>query len=46
MLLVQTRADVELTQAILGELNGANVGRISRREPTLEDAYVTLVAEE
>jgi ABC-2 type transport system ATP-binding protein len=46
MLLVQTRADVELTQAILGELDGANVGRISRREPTLEDAYVTLVAEE
>ncbi len=46
MLLVQTRADVELTQAILGQLDGANVGRISRREPTLEDAYVTLVAEE
>jgi ABC-2 type transport system ATP-binding protein len=46
MLLVQTRADIELTQAILGELDGANVGRISRREPTLEDAYVTLVAGE
>jgi ABC-2 type transport system ATP-binding protein len=46
MLLVQTRADIELTQAILGELDGANVGRISRREPTLEDAYVTLVADE
>jgi ABC-2 type transport system ATP-binding protein len=46
MLLVQTRAGIELTQAILGELDGANVGRISRREPTLEDAYVTLVAEE
>ena len=46
MLLVQTRADVELTQAILGQLDGANVGRISRREPTLEDAYVKLVAEE
>jgi ABC-2 type transport system ATP-binding protein len=46
LLLVQTRADVELTQAILGQLDGANVGRISRREPSLEDAYVTLVAEE
>lgn len=46
MLIVQTGADVELTQAILGQLDGANVGRISRREPTLEDAYVTLVAEE
>jgi ABC-2 type transport system ATP-binding protein len=45
MLMVQTPTDVELTQAILGSLDGANVGRISRREPTLEDAYVTLVAE-
>jgi ABC-2 type transport system ATP-binding protein len=46
VLIVQTRADVELTQPILGALNGANVGRISRREPTLEDAYVALVSEE
>jgi len=46
VLVVQTKADVELTHAILGHLNGANVGRISRREPTLEDAYVALVTEE
>jgi ABC-2 type transport system ATP-binding protein len=46
VLIVQTRADVELTQSILGNLNGANVGRISRREPTLEDAYVALVSEQ
>jgi ABC-2 type transport system ATP-binding protein len=46
VLVVQTKAEVELTQAILGHLNGANVGRISRREPTLEDAYVALVTEE
>src|SRR5215207_65254 len=46
VLIVQTKADVELTQTILGQLDGANVGRISRREPSLEDAYVTLVAEE
>jgi ABC-2 type transport system ATP-binding protein len=46
VLVVQTNADVELTHAILGHLNGANVGRISRREPTLEDAYVALVTEE
>ncbi len=46
VLVVQTTADVELTHAILGHLNGANVGRISRREPTLEDAYVALVTEE
>jgi ABC-2 type transport system ATP-binding protein len=44
MLIVQTRADVELTQSILGSLDGAEVGRISRREPTLEDAYVALVS--
>ena len=46
LLIVQTQTDVELTQSILGTLDGASVGRISRREPTLEDAYVTLVAEE
>jgi ABC-2 type transport system ATP-binding protein len=44
VLIVQTRADVELTQSILGNLDGANVGRVSRREPTLEDAYVALVS--
>src|ERR671923_129802 len=46
VLIVQTKPDVELTHAILGTLNGANVGRISRREPTLEDAYVALVSSE
>ena len=46
LLIVQTKADAELTQPILGALNGANVGRISRREPTLEDAYVALVSDE
>jgi ABC-2 type transport system ATP-binding protein len=45
VLVVQTRPEVELTQAILGHLSGADVGRISRREPTLEDAYVALVTE-
>src|SRR5919198_1780900 len=45
VLVVQTESDVELTQAILGHLDGADIGRISRREPTLEDAYVALVAE-
>src|SRR4051812_9413133 len=46
VLIVQTPAGVELTHAILGRLNGANIGRIARREPTLEDAYVALVGEE
>src|SRR5919198_131963 len=45
VLVVQTEPDVELTHAILGHLDGADIGRISRREPTLEDAYVALVAE-
>jgi ABC-2 type transport system ATP-binding protein len=44
LLIVQTRPDVELTNVILGTLDGASVGRISRREPTLEDAYVSLVS--
>jgi len=45
VLVVQTEPEVELTQAILGHLDGADIGRISRREPTLEDAYVALVSE-
>jgi ABC-2 type transport system ATP-binding protein len=46
VLSVQTRADTQLTAAILGHLDGASVGRVSHREPTLEDAYVALVTEE
>ena len=46
VLVVQTQTEVELTSAILGNLNGGQVGRISQREPTLEDAYVALVTEE
>jgi ABC-2 type transport system ATP-binding protein len=45
VLVVQTGPGVELTQAVLGCLDGADVGRISQREPTLEDAYVALVTE-
>ena len=45
VLVVQTQTEVELTSAILGNLNGGQVGRISQREPTLEDAYVALVGE-
>jgi ABC-2 type transport system ATP-binding protein len=46
VLSVQTRADTQLTATILGHLDGASVGRVSHREPTLEDAYVALVTEE
>jgi len=45
VLVVQTGPGAELTQAILGCLNGSDIGRISHREPTLEDAYVALVSE-
>jgi len=45
VLVVQTAPGLELTQAILGCLDGSDVGRISQREPTLEDAYVALVTE-
>jgi ABC-2 type transport system ATP-binding protein len=43
LLIVQTAPGVELTHAILSQLNGASIGRVSSREPTLEDAYVQLV---
>ena len=33
----------ELTHSLLAQLDGASVGRVSSREPTLEDAYVALV---
>jgi ABC-2 type transport system ATP-binding protein len=45
VLLVQTDADAELTHALLTRLGDVRVGRITSREPTLEDAYVELVAD-
>jgi hypothetical protein len=35
-----------VTQALLAELDGIEVGRVASREPTLEDAYVALVTAE
>jgi ABC-2 type transport system ATP-binding protein len=43
VLVVQTAPGVEVTQSLLGQLDGTRVGRVSSREPTLEDAYVSLV---
>jgi ABC-2 type transport system ATP-binding protein len=43
VLVVQSTGERELTHVLLGELGDANVGRVSSREPTLEDAYVALV---
>jgi ABC-2 type transport system ATP-binding protein len=45
LLLVQSAAGLEITQRLLAELNGARIGRVASREPTLEDAYVALVTE-
>ena len=44
VLLVQVEPGAEVTSAVLGSLNGVNVGRVSSRQPTLEDAYVALVS--
>jgi ABC-2 type transport system ATP-binding protein len=43
LLIVQSEADRELTAPLLAQLDGFDVGRVSSREPTLEDAYVALV---
>ncbi|HEX4732611.1 MAG TPA: ABC transporter ATP-binding protein [Solirubrobacterales bacterium] len=43
LVLVQSRTGAELVQSLLRELDGATVGRVIAREPTLEDAYVDLV---
>ncbi|MGI5238414.1 ABC transporter ATP-binding protein [Dactylosporangium sp. CA-139066] len=45
VLLVHTEPGAELTPAVLGLLDGARVGRVATRSPTLEDAYVELVGQ-
>jgi len=45
LLVVQTAPGRELTHVILSHLDGASVGRVTSRAPTLEDAYVALVTE-
>ena len=42
---VQSARGLQLTQEIVGHLAGIRVGRVSAREPTLEDAYVSLITE-
>src|SRR5436309_11561778 len=43
LLLVQAPKGLELTQQLLSCLGDVRVGRVAAREPTLEDAYVSLV---
>jgi ABC-2 type transport system ATP-binding protein len=45
VLTIQSPRGLELTQELPKWLDGAQVGRIAAREPTLEDAYVALVTE-
>jgi ABC-2 type transport system ATP-binding protein len=45
VILVQSPSGTELTQQLIGLLGDATVGRVTAREPTLEDAYVALVGE-
>ena len=46
VVVVQAAAGHEPTHDILGRLQGVSLGRITTREPTLEDAYVALVTEQ
>jgi ABC-2 type transport system ATP-binding protein len=46
LLLVQSASGHELSGEVERHLDGARLGRIVVREPTLEDAYVSLVTEE
>lgn len=43
VLLVQSRRGAEAVPDLMAFLNGFKIGRVSVREPTLEDAYVRLV---
>ncbi len=45
LLVVQSTGERELAAPLLAELEGVEVGRVSSREPTLEDAYVALVGD-
>jgi ABC-2 type transport system ATP-binding protein len=45
ILAVRTDPGAEVTGAVLRCLDGAAVGKLATREPTLEDAYVELVAD-
>jgi ABC-2 type transport system ATP-binding protein len=42
---IQSARGLELTRDLRGVLDGARIGHIAAREPTLEDAYVALVTE-
>jgi ABC-2 type transport system ATP-binding protein len=45
LLVVQTPRGLDRPHELLAHLDGATVGRVTAREPTLEDAYIALVTE-
>jgi ABC-2 type transport system ATP-binding protein len=46
VVVVQSAAGHEPTHDVLARLDGVALGRVTTREPTLEDAYVALVTEQ
>ncbi len=44
ILLVQSETGTQITQRLLGHIGDTRVGKVVGREPTLEDAYVHLIA--
>jgi ABC-2 type transport system ATP-binding protein len=44
ILLVQSERGTQITQRLLSHLGETRVGKVVGREPTLEDAYVHLIA--
>jgi len=44
ILLIQSDRGTEITQRLIQHLGDTRIGKISAREPTLEDAYVHLIA--
>ena len=46
VVVVQSEPGHEPTHEVLARLDGVALGRVTTREPTLEDAYVALVTEQ
>jgi ABC-2 type transport system ATP-binding protein len=44
ILLIQSEKGGTITQRLIGELGETRIGKVVTREPTLEDAYVDLIA--
>jgi ABC-2 type transport system ATP-binding protein len=44
LLTVQSESDVDVQGEVLHALNGIRLGRVTTRQPTLEDAYVAIVS--